>query len=67
MEKSRITEMVNFLLNFNKYTKMELAGELDISRPTLDSRLIGKSEWKKLEVKFINKAYDWDSLQLVQN
>lgn len=67
MEKSRTTDRVNFLLNSNKYTKMELAGELDISRPTLDSRLTGKSAWKKLEVKFINKVYDWDSLPLIQN
>jgi orotate phosphoribosyltransferase-like protein len=36
-------------------TKKELSEELDISRPTLDSRLNSRSKWKKLEQKWISK------------
>ena len=36
-------------------TKKELSEELGISRPTLDSRLEGKSKWKKLEEKWITQ------------
>ena len=39
------TDKVNKLLL--TITKTELSQELGISRPTLDSRLEGKSKWKK--------------------
>ena len=42
----------------NVMTKVELAEELGISRPTLNSRLSSKTNWKKLETKHINKLYD---------
>lgn len=38
-------------------TKKLLAAELDMSRPTLDSRLSGKTEWGKLEKHWINFIY----------
>lgn len=37
-------------------TKMNLAEELGISRPTLDARL-KTGNWKKLEIKFINYVF----------
>jgi len=45
------------------YTKMELSEELGVTRPTFDSRLKGKTKWKILEVKWINKLYKekWES------
>lgn len=44
-----ITDIANKLLNSEEYTKGSLSEELGISRPTLDARLSGMSEWKKLE------------------
>lgn len=38
-------------------TKKLLAVELDMSRPTLDSRLKGKTKWGKLEKHWINYIY----------
>lgn len=38
-------------------TKKLLAVELDMSRPTLDSRLYGKTKWGKLEKYWINYIY----------
>lgn len=38
-------------------TKKLLAAELDMSRPTLDSRLNGKTDWRKLEKHWINFIY----------
>lgn len=40
-----------------KMNKTELAEELGISRPTLDSRLDNVSKWKKLEKNWIGKLY----------
>lgn len=40
---------------FNK--KKLLADELDMSRPTLNSRLNGNTEWGKLEKNWINYLY----------
>lgn len=37
-----------------KMSKTDLAKELGISRPTLDSRLSGSTKWKVLEVKWIS-------------
>lgn len=50
------TEKVRKLLTI--YTKLEFSEELGISRPTLDSRLIEKSKWKKLEISRINYLYN---------
>lgn len=38
-------------------TKKLLALELDISRPTLNSRMRGKTEWGKLEKNWIGYIY----------
>lgn len=38
-------------------TKKLLAEELDMSRPTLNSRLDGKSKWGKLERNWISYLY----------
>ena len=38
-------------------TKKLLSAELDMSRPTLDSRLNRKTEWGKLEKYWINYIY----------
>jgi len=45
-------QVKNLLLSQSKGC---LAKELGITRPTLDSRLSGKTKWKILEVKWINK------------
>jgi orotate phosphoribosyltransferase-like protein len=50
----KTTQAVNRLL-LSGMTKKELSEELDISRPTLDSRLNNRSKWKKLEQKWISK------------
>ena len=50
----KTTQAVNRLL-LSGVTKKELSEELDISRPTLDSRLNSRSKWKKLEQKWISK------------
>lgn len=47
----KTTEIVKRLLNF-RFTKTDLALELGISRPTLDTRLKDHS-WKKSEVVMI--------------
>lgn len=51
------TEKIVHLLDRDYITKVELAKELDISRPTLDSRINGKSGWKKLEESWIIREY----------
>ena len=38
-------------------TKTDLASELGITRPTLNKRLSEETEWKTLEIKWINKLY----------
>jgi DNA-binding Xre family transcriptional regulator len=38
-------------------TKTELSEELGITRPTLNSRLSGRSKWKTLEEKWLHKLY----------
>jgi FixJ family two-component response regulator len=50
----KTTQVVNRIL-LSGMTKKELSEELDISRPTLDSRLNNRSKWKKLEQKWISK------------
>lgn len=58
MEKTT-TDKAQFFLDRGIYNKRQLSeDELGISRPTLDSRLSGTSEWKKLEVKWLNVLYD---------
>ena len=47
------TELVERLLGEEGITKKKLAKMLCMSRPTLDSRLSGRSEWKDLENNFI--------------
>jgi len=51
-----ITEAANRLIDVYGYSKIELAKELGITRPSLDSRL-SKNTWKKLEIFWINKLY----------
>lgn len=51
------TDKANNLLN-REWAKKDLAEELGISRPTLDTRLANDSVWKKLESKWINKLHD---------
>lgn len=51
-----ITEAAKKLIDVYGYSKIELAKELGITRPSLDSRL-SKNTWKKLEVFWINKLY----------
>ena len=52
-------EKVKIILQKSVFqTKKDLAGELGISRPTLDKRLEGKSNWKRLEEKWINYLYN---------
>ena len=57
MKRTEVTinELAHKLLSLGSYTKKELSEALDISRPTLDSRLSGKTNWRKLEIKFIIK------------
>jgi hypothetical protein len=50
------TQKVLHLLDMT--TKTALSNELGITRPTLDSRLLGESKWKVLEVKWINNLSD---------
>lgn len=53
-----ITVKVQEILNKSVFnTKKSLAQELDMSRPTLDSRLSGKTKWGKLEKHWINYIY----------
>lgn len=49
------------LLYSGKYSKIELAEELGISRPALDNKLGVRGKWKKLEVYWINKLYNKDN------
>lgn len=58
MKNVTITDKVNHLLNSGFYDKKTLAEELDISRPTLDARLSGKSDWKRLEANWIKWEYN---------
>jgi len=48
-----VTKKVLTLIRDKNISKKRLAEELDISRPTLDSRLSGKSKWKTLEANYI--------------
>ena len=50
--KITATIKVNTALNSGIITKVELSEKLDMSRPTLDTRLI-KSNWKKGELEII--------------
>lgn len=51
------TDKVKSILLIGNYNKTTLSDELDITRPTLNSRLSGKSEWKKLESNFITQLH----------
>lgn len=51
------TEKANRIISLNYLNKKELAEELGITRPTLDTRLSGAVEWKKLETNWIGKLY----------
>ncbi len=51
------TDKANRIISLGKFNKKELSEELGITRPTLDTRLSGDSEWKKLEIKWVNKLY----------
>lgn len=58
MINKRITYKANELLERSVFnTKRLLSEELDMSRPTLDSRLSGKTEWGKLEKNWVNYLY----------
>lgn len=54
MKQMDITTKANSLILSGVFNKMTLAEELDITRPTLDTRL-SKHNWKKLEAKWISK------------
>lgn len=57
--KKTTTDIVLLFLDKGIYNKRQLSeDELGVSRPTLDSRLSGESEWKKLEIKWLNVLYD---------
>ena len=51
------TEQANKIISTGVFNKRGLSEELGITRPTLDTKLTGNSEWKKLEIKWINKLY----------
>ena len=57
--KNPTTEQARDLLGY-RFSKIELCKELGITRPTLDARLSGKSEWKVLEVKWISALYNYE-------
>jgi len=53
-----ITYKVNEILKRSVFNTKKLLSEgLDISRPTLDSRMSGKTKWGKLEKHWINYIY----------
>ena len=52
-----ITKKVVRLIDNRDYSKKELSGELGISRPALDSKILGKTSWKKLEGFWVNRIY----------
>lgn len=52
------TEKANSLMDLGDFNKVSLAKELGITRPTLDTRLNGSSEWKVLETKWIDILYN---------
>ena len=56
---NQTTYKANELLERSVFnTKKMLAVELDMSRPTLDSRLNDKTKWRKLEKHRINYIYN---------
>lgn len=54
MNQKITNNQINRLLN-KGFTKVFLSTELGISRPTFDTRLQGKSNWKLLEQKRIKE------------
>ena len=50
-------EIAYYLLTKKVLTKKKMASKLDMSRPTLYSRLESRSKWKKHEIKKLNKIY----------
>jgi DNA-binding Xre family transcriptional regulator len=50
----RTTKKVLNLIKRKKISKVKLAEQLGITRPTLDGRLSGSSKWKVLEINYIN-------------
>ena len=56
-EQKATTIILENILLMKTFTKKTLAKSLGISRPTLDSRLAGKSNWKLLEVEEVNRLY----------
>lgn len=54
------TDKVNYIMSNSETlsTKHEMSKELDLSRPTFNSRMDGKTEWRKLEVNYINKLFN---------
>lgn len=53
-EQKATTTVARKILSTTTFNKKTLANELGISRPTLDKRLDGISEWKKLEIKWLS-------------
>ena len=53
-EQNLTTIVAKKILSTTTFNKKTLAKELGISRPTLDSRLQGISEWKILEIKCLD-------------
>lgn len=54
------TDKVNYIMTNSETlsTKHEMSKELDLSRPTFNSRMDGKTEWRKLEVNYINRLFN---------
>lgn len=51
------TIVANKILSTTTFNKKTLADELGISRPTLDKRLFRESEWKVLEIKWLDMLH----------
>lgn len=56
--EKRTTTKVLCLIDKGRYNKIMLAKELGISRPALNKKILGTTEWKKLEIYWIDKLYN---------
>lgn len=54
----KTNQKIEVIMQISKIcNKRKLAEEIGISRPTLNSRLSGKSEWTKTEEKYIETLF----------
>ena len=58
MKEDSTTQKVITLIRFGLFNKRSLSDELGITRPTMDTRMSGKSLWKKLEIKWIDYLFN---------